>query len=99
MKERGKSIFILVCILSLMFLAVYNPSMVVAAKADKKAATKAKPADKLGKANVAFDVNKLSDMSDFDPATWVGPTGDTIKIAYVNAFSGPGALNGQLHIA
>ena len=99
MKERGKSIFILVCILSLMFLAVYNPSMVVAAKADKKAATKAEPADKLGKANVAFDVNKLSDMSDFDPATWVGPTGDTIKIAYVNAFSGPGALNGQLHIA
>ena len=53
-------------------------------------------ADKVTKVNAAFDVNKMADMSDFDPATWVSPTGDTIKIAAMNAFSGPGAFNGQI---
>jgi ABC-type branched-subunit amino acid transport system substrate-binding protein len=55
--------------------------------------------EKVTKVNAAFDADKMSDMSDFDPATWEGPTGDVIKIAYVNAFSGPGAINGQLHVA
>jgi len=39
----------------------------------------------------AFDVNKMSDMSDFDPNNPIIPTGDTIKIAVVASFSGPSA--------
>jgi ABC-type branched-subunit amino acid transport system substrate-binding protein len=43
-----------------------------------------------------FDVNKMGDMSDFDPGNPVIPTGDTIKIAIVASFSGPAAINGQI---
>lgn len=45
----------------------------------------------------AFDVNKMGDMSDFDPNNPVIPTGDTIKIAIVASFSGPAALVGQIY--
>ena len=48
-------------------------------------------------ANAAFNADKMSDMSDFDPSKPVIPTGDTIRIAAVNVYSGPGALNGQTH--
>ncbi len=47
--------------------------------------------------NAAFDVNKMGDMSDFDPSNPVIPTGDTIKIAIVASFSGPAAINGQIY--
>jgi len=47
--------------------------------------------------NAAFDVNKMSDMSDFDPNNPVIPTGDTIKIAVVASFSGPAAVVGQIY--
>ena len=33
--------------------------------------------------NAKFDVNKMGDMSDFDPNHPMIPTGDTIKIAIV----------------
>jgi branched-chain amino acid transport system substrate-binding protein len=49
--------------------------------------------------NAAFDVNKMGDMSDFDPNNPVIPTGDTIKIAVVASFSGPAALLGQIYFA
>ena len=45
----------------------------------------------------AFDVNKMGDMSDFDPNNPIIPTGDTIKIAVVASFSGPAALVGQIY--
>jgi branched-chain amino acid transport system substrate-binding protein len=45
--------------------------------------------------NAKFDVNKMGDMSDFDPNNPVIPTGDTIKIAVVGAFSGPAAASGE----
>jgi ABC-type branched-subunit amino acid transport system substrate-binding protein len=48
-------------------------------------------------ANAAFDVNKMADMSDFDPNHPVIPTGDTIKIALVASFSGPAAVVGQIY--
>lgn len=48
---------------------------------------------------VAFDVNKMSDMSDFDPNNPIIPTGDTIKIAVVCSFSGPAATVGELYWA
>ena len=47
--------------------------------------------------NAKFDVNKMSDMSDFDPNNPVIPTGDTIKIAVVASFSGPAALVGDIY--
>jgi branched-chain amino acid transport system substrate-binding protein len=51
----------------------------------------------LSKFDAAFDVNKMSDMSDFNPNNPVVPTGDTIKIAVVASFSGPAALLGQIY--
>jgi branched-chain amino acid transport system substrate-binding protein len=51
------------------------------------------------KVNAAFDVNKMSDMSDFDPGNPVIPTGDTIKIALVASFSGPAAINSLVYSA
>jgi len=47
--------------------------------------------------NAKFDVNKMADMSDFDPNNAVVPTGDTIKIALVTSFSGPAAVVGQIY--
>ena len=47
--------------------------------------------------NAAFDVNKMGDMSDFDPNNPVIPTGDTIKIAIVASFSGPAAVVGEIY--
>jgi branched-chain amino acid transport system substrate-binding protein len=54
-------------------------------------------ADPLETSNAAFDINKMADMSDYDPSNPVVPTGETIKIAVVASFSGPGAINGQLY--
>ena len=45
----------------------------------------------------AFDPDKMSDMSDFDPNKPVIPTGDTIKIAVVASYSGPAAVVGQIY--
>jgi branched-chain amino acid transport system substrate-binding protein len=49
--------------------------------------------------NAFFDFKAMGDMSDFDPANPVIPTGDTIKIAIVASFSGPAALVGQIYWA
>ena len=45
----------------------------------------------------AFDVNKMSDMTAYDPTNYENPTGDVIKIGLVEAFSGPAAYNGTLY--
>jgi branched-chain amino acid transport system substrate-binding protein len=103
MRSVVRSFFIFLCIFSL--IAVFNPATSTAAKAEKKAkpekagAIKGSVAERYPKANAAFDINKMSDMSDFDPGKPVIPTGDTIKIAVVNAYSGASAYNGQLHFA
>jgi branched-chain amino acid transport system substrate-binding protein len=98
MKSNGKIFFMILLILVAWSVILYSPSTVMAAKAKKAPAeAKADPTDKLAKANAAFDVNKMSDMSDFDPSSWVSPTGDTIKIAIVASFSGPSAVNGQFY--
>jgi branched-chain amino acid transport system substrate-binding protein len=46
--------------------------------------------------NARFDVNKMGDMSDFDPNNPMKVTGDTIKIAVVASHSGPAAVNGEV---
>ena len=94
MKNIGKIVFILVGVLSLMFLTIYSPSPASAAKGDKEETWASKPNDR-------FDFNKMSDMSDFDPTTSATPgyvKGETIKIAYVNVFSGPSGANGPIHM-
>ena len=98
MKWMGKSCLIMgMAVLSLM---VCNPAEIFAAKAKKatKAAAVTEQTDpQLAKPNAAFDASKISDMTGFDPGTWVSPTGDTIKIAIVASFSGPSAINGQFY--
>ncbi|MEW6188259.1 MAG: ABC transporter substrate-binding protein [Thermodesulfobacteriota bacterium] len=42
-----------------------------------------------------FDINKMADMSGYDPNTFPNPTGDTVKIAVVATFSGPAAAVGE----
>ncbi|MGA3117234.1 MAG: ABC transporter substrate-binding protein [Syntrophobacteraceae bacterium] len=91
MKRIGKSFFMSLMVSIALALIVYSPSIVLAAEG------KADPADKLAKANAAFDADKMGDMSEYDPGTWVSPTGDTIKIAIVASFSGPAAMNGQYY--
>jgi ABC-type branched-subunit amino acid transport system substrate-binding protein len=87
------------CVFSLLYLTVFTPSFAMAAEKDQKA-NPAKIDSEYGwagKVKAKFDISKMSDMSDFDPGTWVTPKGDTIKIAYINAFSGPAAINGYIH--
>ena len=110
MKSFRKCFAILTGVFLIIAMVAYSPSSAVAANADKKPAKvtkttkkgkveKAIPgsmAEKVPQVNVAFDANKMSDMSDFDPSNPIIPTGDTIKIAVVWPFSGPGALNGEI---
>ncbi len=98
MKWMSKSIFVFMLIFAVLSLTVSSPSTAMAAKAQKATKeAKADPSDKLAKANAAFDVNQMSDMSGYDPSTWVSPTGDTIKIAVVAGFSGPSTISGQYY--
>jgi len=83
MKPIGKGIFVVVAIFSFFSVTAFGPSPVAAAG--------------LGKPNAVFDVNKMGDMSDFDPNNPVIPTGDTIKIAIVASHSGPAAQVGQIY--
>lgn len=101
MKNRNKSVSVVsLCILFLILALTFYSAPAVAAQAKQAKAVKEAPVESWqAKPNATVDWSKMSDMSDFDPDTWEGPTGDVIKIAYVNAFSGPGALNGQLHVA
>jgi ABC-type branched-subunit amino acid transport system substrate-binding protein len=102
MKWIGKSVAVLMGVLFLLTLAIYSPSTAMAAKGDKKVekAEKAIPGsmeEKVPKVNAAFDVNKMGDMSDFDPSNPVIPTVDTIKIALVAPFSGAAAFVGEVY--
>ncbi len=44
-----------------------------------------------------FDVNKMGDMSDFDPNNPMKVSGDTIKIAVVSPYSGPASVSGEIY--
>ncbi|NLX52200.1 MAG: ABC transporter substrate-binding protein [Deltaproteobacteria bacterium] len=96
MEKFAKGRFIFSCVLAFFLIVAYCPFTVDAAKADKKAKpAKTDPLDQwAAKPNDAFDVNKMSDMSDYDPGTSVVPTGDTIKLAVVVSFSGPASIQG-----
>ena len=94
MKFSGRGFGVFVCFFSLFLLVVSNPAVTMAAKA------KADPIDQWStKPNASFDAAKMSDMSDYDPANPVIPTGDTIKLAVVVSFSGPASIQGQAYFA
>lgn len=99
MKREKRTFLVIAVIFSFMCVAFFSPPMSFAAETKKKPAAAQMDFDYswTGKVKAAFDVNKMSDMSDFDPGTWVSPKGDTIRIAYINAFSGPAAINGYIH--
>jgi len=101
MKKTVRSLTCFVALLFIWSIVAFQPADLFAAKPAKmvktNAAVQESMADKFPKLNAAYDVSKMGDVSDFDPATYVAPKGDTIKIGYINCFSGPGAINGQIH--
>jgi len=95
-----KKAFLLALGVGLAVAVALSPSSALAAKA-QKATKSAKTAaagttETWSKPNASFDANKMGDMSGFDPAKWVNPQGDTIRVAVVWPHSGPGALNGEM---
>ena len=108
MKSFRKSLAILMGIFFLFAMAVYSPSPAVAQKAEKKtqkaekkvqkakAAAKSDAGETWSKPNAVFEAGKMGNMSNWDPAKWVNPEGDTIKIAVFWPHSGPAAANGEL---
>ena len=97
MKFVARSLVVMFFIVSLLALTVCGP--VFAAKPAPKVASAKDAGESPSKYNAAFDINKMSDMSDYDPANPVVPTGDTIKIALVASFSGPAAINSIIYWA
>ncbi len=92
MKVLSSKVPMTFLILAALCLVLAGTSTAWAAKAEKKTKSIA-----LAKANAGFESSKMADMSDFDPANPVIPTGDTIKIALVASFSGPSALMGDVY--
>jgi branched-chain amino acid transport system substrate-binding protein len=103
MKLKDKKIVVFLSIILLLALAAYCPSISLAAKAAKPSKKEkvfpGSVAEKFPKINAFNDPSKLSDMSDFDPAKPIIPTGDTIKIALVQAYSGHSAQGGEITYA
>jgi branched-chain amino acid transport system substrate-binding protein len=100
MKIFSKLLVVSFCSLCLLSLTVLSPSTALAQKAEKKAKaakeTKGDLFETWSKPNAKFDASKMGDMSGFDPAKWVNPEGDTIRVAVVWPHSGPGELNGHI---
>ena len=92
---RTSTIFFAFTLALLLLLTSTIPTAFAAQPKAKAKAVKQELNDPLSKANASFDVNQMSDMSDYDPANPVVPEGDTIKIAVIAAFSGPSAFNGM----
>lgn len=95
--KRFSPIYIMFVFILAVALCAAGASDVLAAKPDK--AKKPAASAKASGVNAAFDAAAMSDMSDYNPARPVIPTGDTIKIAVVAPFSGPAQLNGQMYFA
>lgn len=91
MKGSTKIFMVLVGIMLLVVCSTGIPPIALAEKAIPDSM-----ADKFPNVNAAFDINEMSDMSDFDPLNPVIPNGDTIKIAVVWPHSGPAAVSGEI---
>ncbi|MEE9913090.1 MAG: ABC transporter substrate-binding protein [Deltaproteobacteria bacterium] len=87
MKKIHRSSLALMCCCCLFCLTVLGQLTADAAKP--------RSSDMIGNVNASFDVDKMGDMSGFDPSNPVVPTGDTIKIGIVLPFTGPAAVVGD----
>ena len=97
MKGLKKSRFVLILsCLTALIVAGICPGDTFAAKAAKTSDKKSASTETWAKPNAAFEASKMGDMTGWDPAKWVNPEGDTIKIAFVWPHSGPGALKRRL---
>lgn len=97
MKGLKKSRFVLILsCLTALIVAGICPGDTFAAKAAKTSDKKSASTETWAKPNAAFEASKMGDMTGWDPAKWVNPEGDTIKVAIVWPHSGPGALNGDM---
>ena len=85
---------IYVMLVSVLLLGIVSTSYAQKAQQASKPGTAKVQASPAAKA--AFDANKMGNMEGWDPANWVNPEGDTIRVAIVWPHSGPGALNGQM---
>ncbi len=98
MRLISKSVLLFVCVVSFLLWTWNCPFLAIAAKsADNTKTNRVNTSESSIEANAAFNADKMSDMSDYNPSNPVIPTGDTIRIAAVNVYSGPGAANGQAH--
>jgi branched-chain amino acid transport system substrate-binding protein len=91
MKAMAKIFTVLISVMLFAVCMSWCPSV---AKAEKP--IPGSMANKVPEVKAAFDVSKMSDMSDFDPSHPVIPTGDTVKIAVVWPHSGPASLSGEI---
>ena len=95
MKWCSRSPIVFILNISVLVLIAYCPAAISAEKAKKvKSSEPASAMETWSKPNAAFDASKMGDMSGWDPANWVNPEGDVIKIAVTWPHSGPGAGNG-----
>jgi hypothetical protein len=98
MMLKDKKVVVYLSFILLLALAVYCPSSSAAAKSDETSKEEniipGSMVEKFPQINAFTDPAKLSDMSDFDPAKPIIPGGDTIKIGFVQAFSGHSAQGG-----
>jgi branched-chain amino acid transport system substrate-binding protein len=98
MRLISKSVLLFACVVSFLLWTWNCPFLAIAEKsADNTKTNEVNTSESSIKANAAFNADKMSDMSDYNPSNPVIPTGDTIRIAAVNVYSGPGAANGQTH--
>ncbi len=99
MKAFSKVFLVLMCVFSLLLLTAHGPAMAAPAKAKKEskpAAAEVTTNETWSKPNAAFDASKMSDMTGWDPANWVNPEGDTIKIGIHWPFSGAAGMTGDI---
>ncbi|MRR17896.1 MAG: branched-chain amino acid ABC transporter substrate-binding protein [Deltaproteobacteria bacterium] len=96
MKDGCKNGLLKTAAMVLALIVVFAFSLSTAIAAPKAKAGK-KTTNETVNAATGMRLENFPDMSDYDPNNPIIPTGDTIKVAIVGSFSGPGAINGQLY--
>jgi len=95
MRAKKRSLAFIGCLVVLFVMGMFITPPVVTSAPKSKDTSRMKESKLEYKA--AFEVNKMSDMSKFDPANPMIPEGDTINVAVIASHSGPAALSGQIY--
>jgi len=91
MRRTGKMVFVV--LMSVLLLGSWS---VCLAQKDQKAPKTKAGTTQVAAANASFDASKMGNMKGWDPANWVNPEGDVVRLAIIWPHSGPGAFNGQM---